>query len=51
MPAILWNADSLDWQCFDSKIIIEKLKHEIKEMVFYSSMILNIIIKKRLQQL
>ena len=25
MPAILWNADSLDWQCFDSKIIIEKL--------------------------
>ena len=31
MPAILWNADSLDWQCFDSKIIIEKLKHEIKE--------------------
>ena len=31
MPAILWNADPLDWQCIDSKIIIEKLKHEIKE--------------------
>ncbi len=31
LPTVLWNADSLDWQCYDSQKIIEKLKKEMKE--------------------
>lgn len=31
MPAISWNADSLDWQCLDSKLIIQKIEREVKE--------------------
>jgi len=31
LPTILWNADSLDWQCCDTKTIIQKIKQEAKE--------------------
>lgn len=31
LPTVLWNADSLDWQCCDTQTIINKIKHEAKE--------------------
>lgn len=31
LPTVLWNADSLDWQCCDTNTIINKIKHEAKE--------------------
>lgn len=31
LPTVLWNADSLDWQCCDTKTIIHKVKQEAKE--------------------
>ncbi|MCM1259425.1 MAG: polysaccharide deacetylase family protein [Prevotella sp.] len=31
LRSILWTADSLDWQCYDSQWIIERMKKEVKE--------------------
>ena len=31
LPTILWNADSLDWQCCDTKTIIKRVEKEVKE--------------------
>ncbi len=31
LPTILWNADSLDWQCCDTESIIHKIKQEARE--------------------
>ncbi len=31
LPTILWNADSLDWQCCETKAIIHKIKQEARE--------------------
>ncbi|MCM1514247.1 MAG: polysaccharide deacetylase family protein, partial [Anaeroplasma bactoclasticum] len=31
LRSILWTADSLDWQCYDSQWIIERMKKQVKE--------------------
>lgn len=31
LRSILWTADSLDWQCYDSQWIIEHMKTQVKE--------------------
>ena len=31
LRSILWTADSLDWQCYDSQWIIEQMKKQVKE--------------------
>lgn len=31
LRSILWTADSLDWQCYDSQWILERMKKQVKE--------------------